>query len=89
MDRPVWNTLGEAVLRYPSNTPLKTILKREGYGKDVLWEAMVRRWARYAMAVEPTNPLLILYWQMFFALYFYRLPAVGGQQRGSGNVISF
>lgn len=76
---------------------VKTILKKQGtrcaeaklspttgYGKDVLWESMLRRWGRIAVFVEPTHPLLVLFWQVFFKLYFARAAEV--KECGAGNV---
>jgi hypothetical protein len=40
-----------------------------------LFYVSCHRWARYALMVPPDHPLLPLYWQMFFRLYFARLPA--------------
>jgi len=43
--------------------------------------SMIRRWARFAIAVPPEHPLLVLYWQLFFSLYFARAKPKGQPPR--------
>lgn len=44
---------------------------------DLRRNSIVRRWARHAIAMAPDHPLLPLYWQLFFQLYFARAPLKG------------
>jgi hypothetical protein len=78
-----WRQLGQDILRHPLKMPAKKVIKRMGYGKEVLWECIIRRWGRYAVAMNPDHQACPLFWQGFFFFYFSRI--TGLQDYGAGN----
>eukprot|EP01083_Nonionella_stella_P263356 894701_1 len=75
--------IGEALLAFKRKKAIKDVVKKLGLDKQrSIGQSLIRRWASFALFVEPDEPLLPLYWQMFFALYFSRIEH---GQFGKGN----
>jgi len=76
IDRPKFSLMGHQVVNQGFRKNLKQILKSIDSTKTnklLLWESMIREWLRHAIVVEEDDPLLPLYWQGFFHLYFAKI----------------
>ena len=79
-----WNAIGKLLVSRPLSISAKELLKKEGISKDLFWNSLIRKWANVVLYIDPANPLIAIYWQMFFTLYFSKCAAPFGAGNESG-----
>jgi hypothetical protein len=80
--------LGRELVKFPLTIGCKEIFKRRSLSKDLFWNTLIRRVVGVVLTVPVEHDLLPLYWQLFFVLYFAKVPAVIGTKNtvfGAGN----